>query len=173
MFTDSSAALEIVLSGAKATNDCPVTGGYSEHTFKRRRKVPIVSKTNGVTAVVLMTALAAPATAKSIDNLRVVNSDTAAVTLTLRYNQSGTFTTAFKVTLAVGDQLVYDREEGFKVLDANGNEKSITSAIAAASASAPATAGAAGVAGQIAYDATHIYVCIAANTWCRATIATW
>lgn len=37
----------------------------------------------------------------------------------------------------------------------------------------PASAGAAGVAGQWSYDATHIYVCIATNTWVRATLATW
>lgn len=39
--------------------------------------------------------------------------------------------------------------------------------------SAPASAAAAGVAGSISYDATHIYVCVATNTWVRATLATW
>lgn len=42
-----------------------------------------------------------------------------------------------------------------------------------ARATAPATAGATGTTGQIAFDATHIYVCIATNTWVRATLATW
>ncbi len=37
----------------------------------------------------------------------------------------------------------------------------------------PGTATSTGVAGQISYDATHIYVCIATNTWVRATLATW
>lgn len=40
-----------------------------------------------------------------------------------------------------------------------------------ASSSAPASASAPGSPGQIAYDATHIYVCVAANTWVRATLA--
>lgn len=40
-------------------------------------------------------------------------------------------------------------------------------------ASAPASATAAGSVNQIAFDATHIYVCIATNTWVRATLATW
>jgi hypothetical protein len=39
--------------------------------------------------------------------------------------------------------------------------------------SAPATASSAGTAGQIARDASYIYVCTATNTWCRAAIATW
>lgn len=38
---------------------------------------------------------------------------------------------------------------------------------------APASATAAGAAGQISYDATHFYQCIATNTWVRATLATW
>jgi len=38
---------------------------------------------------------------------------------------------------------------------------------------APATATSAGVAGQIAYDSTHIYVCIATNSWIRASASTW
>lgn len=37
----------------------------------------------------------------------------------------------------------------------------------------PASASAAGVAGQIVWDASYIYVCIAANTWKRVAIATW
>jgi hypothetical protein len=38
---------------------------------------------------------------------------------------------------------------------------------------APATATSTGKAGQIAFDATHLYVCIATNTWIRAAFATF
>jgi hypothetical protein len=38
---------------------------------------------------------------------------------------------------------------------------------------APALATSPGTPGQIAYDATHIYVCIATNTWVRAVLATF
>lgn len=38
---------------------------------------------------------------------------------------------------------------------------------------APATATSAGTPGQVAFDATHFYVCIATNTWVRATLATF
>jgi hypothetical protein len=38
---------------------------------------------------------------------------------------------------------------------------------------APVTATSIGIAGQIAYDNTHIYVCIAANSWIRADAASW
>lgn len=38
---------------------------------------------------------------------------------------------------------------------------------------APATATSAGTPGQVAYDATHFYVCVATNTWVRATLASF
>ena len=38
---------------------------------------------------------------------------------------------------------------------------------------APATATSTGKPGQIAYDAGHVYVCVAVNTWVRATLATF
>jgi hypothetical protein len=38
---------------------------------------------------------------------------------------------------------------------------------------APATTSSTGIAGQIAYDASYIYVCTATNTWRRAEITTW
>lgn len=44
---------------------------------------------------------------------------------------------------------------------------------APALAAAPSTATSAGVTGTVAFDATHIYVCIATNTWVRATTATF
>ena len=37
----------------------------------------------------------------------------------------------------------------------------------------PATAAAAGVAGDVAYDADYIYVCVSDSTWKRVAIATW
>lgn len=42
-----------------------------------------------------------------------------------------------------------------------------------ASNSVPSTATSPGFQGQIAYDATHLYVCVAANVWVRADLATW
>jgi len=42
---------------------------------------------------------------------------------------------------------------------------------ALASPNAPAHTNSAGTAGTIAYDSTHIYVCIAANSWLRATLS--
>lgn len=37
----------------------------------------------------------------------------------------------------------------------------------------PVSATATGTPGQVAYDATHMYVCVATNTWVRATLGTF
>ena len=37
----------------------------------------------------------------------------------------------------------------------------------------PATPTSAGTAGQVAYDATDLYICVATNTWRRVAISTW
>ncbi len=55
------------------------------------------------------------------------------------------------------------------------NVKSALDALAASRmhSTVPATAGAAGVQGQLASDASFLYVCVATNTWKRVAIATW
>jgi len=40
-------------------------------------------------------------------------------------------------------------------------------------AKTPASASATGIQGQIAWDASYLYVCIATNTWKRSAITTW
>jgi hypothetical protein len=37
----------------------------------------------------------------------------------------------------------------------------------------PANSTASGTPNQVAYDATHLYLCIATNVWVRATLATF
>lgn len=58
-----------------------------------------------------------------------------------------------------------------EVLTAGGG--GVLSWSAPLASAAPATATSAGMTGQIAFDATHIYVCVAPATWVRATLATW
>lgn len=39
--------------------------------------------------------------------------------------------------------------------------------------SVPSTSTSTGSVGQIAYNSTHIYLCVATNTWKRAELASW
>ena len=59
--------------------------------------------------------------------------------------------------------------------DANHMESVRAQAAEAApvSPNLPATATSPGSKGQLAFDATHIYICIATNTWVRVATATF
>ena len=69
----------------------------------------------------------------------------------------------YNATTIAGQTLTANRT--VTLLDASGTIPLLVSA--------PSTASSTGIAGQIAYDSTHIYVCVSANTWVRATLATF
>ena len=59
------------------------------------------------------------------------------------------------------------------MVDAARANADILDAAAVTVVAVPVSATAPGKPNQIAYDATHIYVCVATNTWVRATLATF
>jgi hypothetical protein len=101
--------LEIDLDGAITTTELPYVLSYVD-LLSSNQSVSAVGAndgtTNGNTAV---TVLAAPASGhtRTVKFLSVQNADTVAAVLTLKYNDNGTARTICKVTLAVGDQLLY------------------------------------------------------------------
>ena len=70
--------------------------------------------------------------------------------------------------------IVYDDVTGEKISvpDLKGNQQAVLPA-ASASTKVPATATAPGMPGEIRYNTTHAYFCVAKNVWRRAAIATW
>jgi hypothetical protein len=58
-------------------------------------------------------------------------------------------------------------DSGGALLQVNGDRVRI------ATAKTPASASATGTTGEICWDASYIYVCVATNTWKRAAIVTW
>lgn len=78
----------------------------------------------------------------------------------LQRKQSGT-------SAAQDGLLLWDRS-GYPVVTRNGAFVRVSMQVPA-----PASATASGEAGQWAYDADFLYVCVAANTWKRVAIATW
>jgi hypothetical protein len=71
--------------------------------------------------------------------------------------------------LKATSDLRYD--EAAKVLYVAG--VAISPGVKLAWVAAPAAANDPGVAGQVAYDATHFYVCTATNSWVRVVLAAW
>lgn len=118
--------LQIVLAGAIATNQLPVVVCFSDKTSTTYNGGTTVSNTNSTTPVDICAAPGA-STIRDIDSITVQNADTAAATVTIRYNDNGTTYSIFKCTLSVGDQIIYTHGQGWKVLDSSGALKSLSS----------------------------------------------
>lgn len=58
-------------------------------------------------------------------------------------------------------------------LDSSGNPAFSGDSATIGTAKTPASAAATGTTGQVAWDSSYIYVCVAADTWKRAAITTW
>ena len=61
-------------------------------------------------------------------------------------------------------------KNNFSVASAEITALQANSAISPQFTTVPATSSAAGTPGQIAYSSTYLYVCIAVNTWVRASL---
>ena len=59
-----------------------------------------------------------------------------------------------------------------ETLDVSGEARFAANPLISTS-DAPAAAGSSGKVGEIAWDSTHLYICVAANTWKRVEISTW
>ena len=57
--------------------------------------------------------------------------------------------------------------------DTSGNAATATVATRVSDTTAPSTATDAGTAGEVRYDGSYIYVCVATDTWVRAALSTW
>tara|TARA_R100001594_G_scaffold137534_1_gene180650 strand:- start:125 stop:382 length:258 start_codon:yes stop_codon:yes gene_type:complete len=75
-------------------------------------------------------------------------------------------------TPALTDKLIGSDADGTPT-DATKNF-TVESILTFANANAvPGTTGATGTKGMIAVDATHLYICVATDTWRRVAISTW
>ena len=104
-----------------------------------------------------------------IDDTFVLDQDTTADSIIVSLNGVVQSTTAYSVTGAnitfTETPLITD------IIDVRFLATTVATRLA--SATAPAGATASGSPGQVAYDSSYIYVCVAANTWVRAPLSTW
>lgn len=78
-----------------------------------------ISRTNGVTAIDLVSAPSANTT-RVVNHISVVNTDTASVTVTVKLNSSGTNYELAKFTLGASEKLEYSSQSGFRVFANSG-----------------------------------------------------
>ena len=103
----TSKSIVAAMSGAAATTNPDFTAAWADNngsTFTEGATDGALSGTSSVTLV----AAPAASTRRTIKCITIENRDTAAVTVTISYNNGGTLRTIAKVTLQVGDTWTTD-----------------------------------------------------------------
>lgn len=117
------------MSGAPATTNPDFTVAYADNTGTNFTEGANDGALNGTTDVTLVSAPAS-STRRVIKSITIENRDTAAVTVTIKYDNNGTQRIIARVTLAVGDTWTTDGQ-----YDTNGNFKQIVSPVSLTNAS--------------------------------------
>ena len=95
------------MSGAAATTNPDFTAAWADNTGSAFTEGATDGALNGTNSVTLVAAPAS-STRRAIKTITIQNRDTAAVTVTVSYNNNGTLRTIAKVTLQVGDTWTTD-----------------------------------------------------------------
>ena len=95
-------SIEVAMSGSAATTNPDFTAAWADDTGSAFTEGASDGALNGTNAVTLVAAPAS-STRRVIKSITIENKDTAAVTITVSYNNNSTLRTIAKVTLNVGD----------------------------------------------------------------------
>lgn len=110
-------SLVVAMAGAAATTNPDFTAAWADDTGTVFTEGATDGALNGASSVTLVAAPAS-STRRVIKNVTIQNRDTAAVTLTISYNNNSTLRQVAKVTLNVGDTWTTDG-----TFDTNGSLK--------------------------------------------------
>jgi hypothetical protein len=110
-------SIVVAMSGAAATTNPDFTAAWADDTGSAFTEGASDGALNGTSSVTLVAAPGS-STRRVIKNITIENKDTAAVTLTISYDNNGTLRTIAKVTLNVGDTWTTDG-----TFDTNGSFK--------------------------------------------------
>jgi len=113
-------SLQAVMSGAAATTNPDFTCSWADNNGTTFTEGSTDGALNGTTPVTLAAAPAS-STRRTIKSLTIQNRDTAAVTVTLQYNNNSTLRQICKFTLAIDDTLTLEN-----TYDANGQMKTVS-----------------------------------------------
>ena len=110
-------SIVVAMSGAAATTNPDFTAAWADNNGTTFTEGATDGALNGTSSVTLVAAPAA-STRRTVKTITIENKDTAAVTLTISYNNNATLRTIAKVTLNVGDTWTTDG-----TFDTNGSLK--------------------------------------------------
>lgn len=120
ILTTTSQSLEIVLAGAVATNQLPVSVEYVDMTSTATTGGTQLATTNSTTAITIASAPSA-STQRRILGVQVFNADTASATVTVRTKDTSTLYTHVKIVVPSGYTLQYTDTGGWSLLSASGS----------------------------------------------------
>jgi len=121
-------SITVAMSGAAATTNPDFVVAWSDDTGSAFTEGSTDGALNGTSQVTLVAAPAA-STRRLVKTINIQNKDTAAVTLTITYNNNSTLRNIAKVTLQVGDTYTTDG-----TTDTNGNLKTTINGVTSFSA---------------------------------------
>jgi len=116
-------SIVVAMSGAAATTNPDFTAAWADNNGTIFTEGATDGALNGTSSVTLVAAPAA-STRRTIKAITIENKDTAAVTLTISYNNNSTLRTIAKVTLQVGDTWTTDG-----TYDTSGNLKTVIGSV--------------------------------------------
>ena len=119
----TSKSIVVAMSGAAATTNPDFTAAWADNNGITFTEGATDGALNGTSSVTLVAAPAA-STRRTIKAITIENRDTAAVTLTISYNNNATLRTIAKVTLQVGDTWTTDG-----TYDTSGNLKTVIGSV--------------------------------------------
>lgn len=100
-------SIVVAMSGAAATTNPDFTAAWADNNGTTFTEGATDGALNGTSSVTLVAAPAS-STRRTVKTITIENKDTAAVTLTISYNNNSTLRTIAKVTLNVGDTWTTD-----------------------------------------------------------------
>jgi hypothetical protein len=117
----TSRKLQALLGGAITTNQLPITV-HSRIVRESDQNSSLTAEVTNTNSTTVVDVSIAPGNGmlKTVESISVVNRDTAAATITIRYNNDGTTYNLVVITLSVGDCLYYEQTTGWSVLDSTG-----------------------------------------------------
>lgn len=121
----TSDTFEILLGGTVAASQPTFVAHFNEMSSTTLVPKSSIGTTNNTTPVTLVSAPSSTFQ-RQLKFLNIENIDTASVTFTVRFNNSSVTRTVFKATLAAGENLTYESEKGWIVINSAGSTKFAT-----------------------------------------------
>jgi hypothetical protein len=123
VLTETTDTLQVVLAGSVTANQLRCMTSWRDITTTAYTPGRTVINTNNTTDVSIVGSPAS-STQRVVDFISIYNADTAAATVTVKFDANGTEYILFKGQLAVDERLEYQEGQGFKTFNNQGAIKS-------------------------------------------------